>query len=614
MDLRRFLDLYIAEAQDHLKLLHRSLLSLERDRTGAALDEAFRAAHTLKGISAAMGYDAVAGAAHQLEDRLAGLRTGAPAALAPAVDELLRQADALALAVDAATAQPPAAPYEDHDGVTAAPSRPSAQSAPAAPHLPAMVPAGTATVAAVRLQPDAPIKAARALLIMQGLGRQRGLIGSDPTTFTEQFDGSLSIFFGADADLRSAEAAIRAAGDVDTVDFQPVAPGTAAADPLAGAAKANAIRHVRVEAALLDDLADGIGELSTMVDGMQPAEGSVAVHDGTLDRVRVLLGTLQHDVLQLRMVPLREAFERLPRVVRDAARAVDRDVVLTLSGEDVQLDRAIVDELAEPLVHLLRNAVDHGIEDSEARVAAGKKRSGRIEVSARRERSSVGIVVADDGAGVAADRVLAKAREAGLTVPDSAAGLASDQLLALLSHPGLSTAGRVSTVSGRGVGMDVVVSRIRALGGAIDMQTSRGEGTTFSIRLPITLALAPALRVRVGDEQYFIPLTHVAEAVDLKGAIEADDTVRVRGERVPLVRLGRILDAQGGTSEDTAIIAGVGERRVALGIDELVGREQVLVKRFDAVTGLLPHFTGAAFLAGGRPALVLDPLSLIGGH
>jgi two-component system, chemotaxis family, sensor kinase CheA len=605
MDLRRFQELYNAESLEHLQLLQRSLLSLDQDRTGAVLDEAFRAAHTLKGISAAMGFSEAAAAAHRLEDQLAGLRGGAPA-VASQVDQLLRQADVLALAIDAATASaddrtpavPPAEPATE----------PTQQAAP-----PLVVPAGTALVVEVQLRSDAPVKAARAHLIMKALGTRRDLIGSEPSTFTEEFSGRLNIFFGSAAEVEGAEAAIRGAGDVASVQFHPVvASSLAAPAAVAGSARPR-VRHMRVEAGLLDELAEGIGELSSMVSSLRQMESTAAQGMDTVDRMGALLGTLQQDVLQLRMVPLQEAFERLPRVVREAARAVGKDVDLAITGEDVQLDRAIVEQMSEPLVHLLRNAVDHGIEDAAGRARADKPARGRVEVAVRRERSSVRIVISDDGGGVAADRVLERARAAGLATPASAGHVTADQLLSLLSHPGLSTADSVSTVSGRGVGLDVVVSRTRALGGAINMQTKAGEGTTFSIRLPITLALAPALRVRVGEEYYFIPLTHVAEAVDLERTSDVDDTVTIRGDEVPLVRLSRVLQAANGVAEATAIIAAVGERRVALGIHELVGREQVLVKSFDAVPGLLPYFAGVAFLGDGRPALVLDPLSMIAG-
>jgi two-component system chemotaxis sensor kinase CheA len=298
--------------------------------------------------------------------------------------------------------------------------------------------------------------------------------------------------------------------------------------------------------------------------------------------------------------------------MRDAARSVGRDVELVLEGDDVELDRSILDEIGEPLVHLLRNAVDHGIESPADRRRAGKPVRGRIRVSAERERGSVRIVIEDDGRGVSAERMADKARSAG--VYDRAEPPATDEeLFRLMSMPGLSTATEVSAVSGRGVGMDVVVNRVRALGGAIDMRTKPGKGTTFRMRLPITLAVAQALRIRVGGEDYAIPLTHVSEAIELDEAAlnGAGDLLRVRNFSVPLVRLRQVLRVQTGGREAAAVIAEIGDRRAALAVDELVGREQILVRTFDAVRGMLPFFSGATLLADGRPALVLDPLSMI---
>jgi two-component system, chemotaxis family, sensor kinase CheA len=439
-----------------------------------------------------------------------------------------------------------------------------------------------------------------------------GLIGSDPAEFDEDFAGEFRIFFGAGADLDAVEATIAGAGEVQSVELvDPTRTAVGAAAP-AAAQPAVAERQIRVDAGRLDGVAEGIGELSVLFGRLEPGAVPAGPVHAMLSRMGSVLAALQREVLQLRMVAVRESFERLPRVVRDAARALDREVELIVSGDDVQLDRAIIEEIGDPLVHLLRNAVDHGIEAPAERERAGKSRRGRIHLGAERERSSVRITLSDDGRGVQAARVVAKARAAGLLAADAPDELNDEELFRLLSHPGLTTAEQLSTVSGRGVGMDVVVSRIRALGGAIDMQSRAGEGTTFSIRLPITLALAQALRVRVGSEQYAIPLTHISEAVELNGSVSGSPPMLLlRSERVPLIRLGSALQLGTAGREETAVIAERGDRRIALAVDELIGREQILVKSFDPVAGMLPYFSGATLLADGRPALVLDPLSVI---
>lgn len=601
MDLRRFVDLYVAETHENIRLLQRSLVELETDAGESAVAEAFRAAHTLKGISAAMGYQVVADMAHHLEDRLDALRAGTVQADHGVVEALLTAADALEDAIAEAIRIGPSVAETGQDAGAVRGTR----------SAPDPAPQGATRVVHVQLRPDAPIKSARAALIVRAVEGLSGVIGCDPAAFDDDFDGYLRVFLDDSADTATAEAAIRSAGEVETVAIEetgrpPAAPGRAGN----GVGEPAHPRQVRVDPRRLDGLADGLGELSVLYARLQRAAMPAQAGD-MIDRLGTVLGELDHEMRALRMIPVREVFERLPRVARDAARSVGRDVELMLEGEDVELDRSILDDIGEPLVHLLRNAVDHGIESADERVAAGKPPRGRISVSAERERGSVRIIVRDDGRGVSAARMAEKARAAGLY--DRAEPPATDEeLFRLMSAPGLSTADEVSAVSGRGVGMDVVVNRVRALGGAIDMRTKPGFGTTFRMRLPITLAVAQALRVRVGGEDYAIPLTHVSEAVELdEAAGNAGDALEVRSHSIPLVRLRRVLRIEANGREAAAVIAEIGDRRAALAVDELVGREQILVRTFDAVTGMLPFFSGATLLADGRPALVLDPLSMI---
>jgi two-component system, chemotaxis family, sensor kinase CheA len=600
MDLRRFVDLYVAETHEHIRLLQRSLMALETDAPGGAVAEAFRAAHTLKGISAAMGYRTVADMAHRLEDRLDGIRAGSVEVDAGVIDELLVAADALEDAIAAAIRTGPTPGGEaEAEAVSAERS---------VPERPA--PAGTAMVARVRLRTDAPIKSARGALIVRALDGMAGVLGCDPEQFDDDFDGRMRVFFTNAAAAAAAESAIRSAGEVDTVELEEPGAGATSASGVDTGVQPAQVRQVRVDARRLDGLADGLGELSVLYARLQRAGVPAQVGD-MVDRLGTVLGELDHEMRALRMVPVREVFERLPRVARDAARSIGRDVELVLEGDDVELDRSILDEIGEPLVHLLRNAVDHGIECAADRRAAGKPARGRICVTAERERGSVRIMIEDDGSGVSAARLAEKARAAGVYDRDEPPATDED-LFRLMSLPGLSTASEVSAVSGRGVGMDVVVNRVRALGGAIDMRTTPGSGTTFRMRLPITLAVAQALRVRVGGEDYAIPLTHISEAVELDEDVGGTaDVVHIRSRSVPLVRLRRVLRVEGDGREAAAVIAEIGDRRAALVVDELVGREQILVRTFDAVSGMLPFFSGATLLADGRPALVLDPLSMI---
>ena len=616
MDLRRFVALYVSETQEHLRLLSRSLLAMEQGAGSGAVDEAFRAAHTLKGLSAAMGYRAVADQAHHLEDTLERMRAGSLAADPEIIDEMLTAADALQAAIEVAveTETP------EIDGGESQQMSSGAQAL--VDSLAPSTHAATEMSVRVRLREDAPIKAARAMLVVRGLQMGWQVLRTEPAEFDDDFDGDFRVIMDPAADQGAIEAAILGAGDVESVMFESAA-APAAAKPETTAApvrrEAARVRHVRVDQRRIDQIADGIGEMSVLQTRLEREVGERSVAGEMVDRLSTLLSDLQHAVLSVRMVPIGEAFERFPRVVRDAARRLGKQIEFRIEGEGIEIDRSILDDIVDPLIHLLRNAVDHGIESVEEREIAGKPLRGMLVLRAERERSSVKLVLQDDGRGVRRESVLAKARAAGLVDANGPAELDDDDLLHLMAHPGLSTAEEITELSGRGVGLDVVVARIRSLGGAIDMTTKTGAGTTFTLRLPITLALARALRVRVAGEDYAVPLTHVTEAVELDSGVETgldgSEGVRLRDEVLPLVRMSAVLDVArvGGAAgaERAAVVAELGQRRTALAVDEIVGHEQILVKQFDAAVGTLPIFSGATLLADGRPALVLDPLSVI---
>ncbi|MCI0434322.1 MAG: chemotaxis protein CheA [Gemmatimonadetes bacterium] len=601
MERDRQLELYRSETSEHLRLLSRGILALESGAAGA-VEEAFRAAHTLKGLAAAMGYGRVTDLAHRLEDRLASVRGASGPAPHDLIDELLAAADALAAAI--------ANPDSDAAGASAAqvdtaPSRADDPRVPSRENAPPAPPQGTVLIARVMLDPAETMPAARAAVIRQNAERAGGVLDVWPARGVDTRE--VRLYLAATADQVAIERAVKRAGAVHEVRFEvpPVQRALETASP------DRETSLVRVDRARLDELAEGVAELSVLHErGRTGGEG--AHRDGWYsDRVGALLASLRRTVIDMRMVPVGAAFERFRRLIRDAARVAGRDIDFEIEGGDIELDQAILDAVIDPIVHLLRNAVDHGVEPAADRLAGGKPERGRIGLEAARDRSSVRIMVRDDGRGVSRERVLERATQAGLAVTGDGSG---EDLLRLLAHPGLSTATQVTALSGRGVGLDVVVNRIRSLGGAIGLESTAGAGTTFTLRLPLTLAIVHALRIRIGAEDYAIPLTHVTEAVALDpGVVYRHDTgresIRVREQTVPLVRLGRVL-GYGDGSESAAVVAEAGDRRIALGVDELVGHEQIVVKPFDPPIGALPVFSGVTILADGRPALLIDPLSV----
>ncbi|MGH7501161.1 MAG: chemotaxis protein CheA [Longimicrobiales bacterium] len=597
----RLVDLYVAESREHLSLLSRGILGFERGSPGA-LDEAFRAAHTLKGLASAMGHTDVALQAHTLEDYLTEVRDGRRVADAGFIDTLLTASDALADAVDAALREQPP-PADSYEAFVRAPV-PDAPDGSAGDVPPP--PASATVTARFRFDPDTPIRAARAAIARRNAERAGGVVGAWPDSPDADPDEFL-VYLSPAADFIAIDKAIRAAGNITELHFEPATHASSAA-PDSAAAEAAPVAFVRVARDRLDELAEGVAELSVLHERERLTHGE----GWATDRAGGVLAELQRIVLDLRMVPVSTAFERFHRLVRDALRSVGKEADFTIEGAEISADQAILDAIVDPLVHLLRNAVDHGLEIPEAREAAGKPRRGSLRLNVERERNSVRITLADDGAGIARDRVMERAKQEGLVAPD--AGLPSDdELLRLMSLPGFSTAAAVTELSGRGVGLDVVVARVRSLGGAIEMASRAGQGTTFTIRLPVTLSLAHALRVRVGSEDYAIALTHVSEAISLEDirphGQAGRETIEVRGERVALIRLGRVLGTGGG-QESAAVVAELGERRVALAVDALVGHEKIVVKSFDPAAGTIPVFAGATLLADGRPALLIDPLSV----
>src|SRR5947208_554663 len=346
------------------------------------------------------------------------------------------------------------------------------------------------------------------------------------------------------------ERAVRAAGEVEhvTVGGEERRPASGA-DSLPSAPETKS-RHIRVDLGRLDGLMDLIGELVTVRGRLN--ELAAYARDPAIDDVAIqvsrLSRELQAEIIQARMTPVWQVFDRFPRLVRDLARELGKQVAFRVEGKEIELDRAILDELGDPLLHLLRNAVDHGVESQAERRRRGKKPEAEIVLAAVRERASVAISVSDGGRGIDRKSILERAKRDGVVDPHAEA-LTDDQLLRVLARPGFSTADAVTSVSGRGVGIEVAVTRIRALGGSIEIRSEEGKGTSFVMRLPVTLAIVRALIAGVGAERYALPLTYVSETVEFgvqaTTTVEGREAIVLRDHVVPLVHLRRLLGVSG---------------------------------------------------------------------
>ena len=629
MDLSQYAELFLAESREHLSACNQLLLDWERRPAATEpVGGIFRAVHTIKGMAATMGYARVADLAHRMENLLDHLRRGGRPPADDTLQLLFRATDALEKAVDlAVTGREREA---DVVGVVADLDRAVALLAPGADRAPAPAAEAETDFLALRgpgggrlvqvvLRPEAALKGGRAMLIVrkvQSLGGVHG-IAPPPSAFeAEDFDGRFAFRLETSAPAAEIEAAVRAAGDVERVtvgDDESRAPRVEG-----GVAGGGASRHIRVDLRRLDALMDLIGELVTARGRLN--ELAARLRDPAIDDVAIqvarLSADLQAEIIQARMTPMWQVFDRFPRLVRDVARQLGKQVAFRVEGKEIELDRAILDELGDPLVHLLRNAVDHGIEPPAERRKKGKKPEGEIVLAAVRERSSVTISIADDGRGIEPGRVLERAKREGLVDPHTEA-LSDDQLLRVLARPGFSTADAVTNVSGRGVGIDVAMTKMRALGGSIEIRTEAGKGTTFVLRLPVTLAIVRALIAAVGSERYALPLTYVAETVEF-GAVamttmEGREAMVLHDRVVPLVHLRRLLGAVGDAAplRRPVIVLEMGERRAGVVVDGMLGQQEIVVKEFEAPQGTLPVFSGATIMGDGVPALILDAAGLL---
>lgn len=337
----------------------------------------------------------------------------------------------------------------------------------------------------------------------------------------------------------------------------------------------------------------------------------------TMAQASRLIGELQDEIMLSRMVPVGQVFDRYPRLVRDAARTLGKEIDFTVSGNDIELDRSMLVEIGDPLMHLLRNAVDHGIEEPAVRRAAGKPAAGALTLSVARERSTVTLRVSDDGRGIDRLRVLKRARTLGMVEPDRT-DLSDDDLVRLIARPGFTTADRLTDISGRGVGIDAVMNRVRSMGGAVEIRSKEGTGTTVTVRLPLTLAIVRALLARVDNEVYAVPMAHVNETVELSpGAlrrVRGQEVLAMRDDVLPLIRfrdLVRLPEGGGDGMAHQVIVLEVGERRAGLVVDELTGQQDIVVKQFDPVRDAVSLFSGATILSDGAPALIVDVGSLM---
>ncbi len=658
---------FLVEAGEILERLNEELVELEQSPDDMdMLNGVFRSFHTIKGGGSFLGLDGLVDVCHRAEDVFNILRNGERAVDGDLMDVVLQVLDV----VNSMFA-------EIQGGEMPTPAEPSLLKA-----LEALaVPTGAAAATETETEPavEEPVAESagddtdsefEAMLDQAGEADESAettAVAGDDDITEEEFDALLDKLHGEGkgpaveapgADQEEATASVSGSDDITEEEFDALldqlhgdgkgptagpdevvaeaSPAPKAAEPAAvvekkkpepaakpkpAAPAGKAETSVRVDTGRLDEIMNMVGELVLARNRLANLKESLANEDVSkaIANLDVVTADLQNAVMKTRMQPIKKVFGRFPRVVRDLARSLNKEVNLEMQGEDTDLDKNLVEALADPLVHLVRNAVDHGIESPEEREAAGKPRQGTVVLAAEQEGDHILLSIDDDGKGMDADVLRRKAVEKGMMDADSAARLDDKECYNLIFAAGFSTKEQISDVSGRGVGMDVVKTRIGQLNGSVEIDSELGKGSRLTIRVPLTLAIMPTLMVKLGDQPFALPLGSVSEIFDLNtertSIVDGQLVVMVRDRALPLFYLREWLVNGGSPSQEETInhvvVVHVGSQRVGFVVEQLVGQEEVVIKPLGAFLQGLAGFAGATITGDGRIALILDVPSLM---
>jgi two-component system chemotaxis sensor kinase CheA len=674
MDMSKYVKMYVSESQDRLQRMDGLLLALEQDGADrTAIDTLFREAHSIKGMSASMGYEELSKVAHRMEDFLEQFRGGKGTLERRSVDILFEGVDMLRRAVEGiAAGGAPTLTSEEYVAKMASLVLTSAPPPPAAPRPPSAGPAVEAArseattgrtrfAVDLRIAPDAPLPSARAYITLRRVRDLGELIRSAPTVEqvqAGQFSGGLSMLIATNRSAAEAQAFLASLPDVASVVVRPAeaepdrapsppppaqsseaqerprpvaaperpqakasgpasppAPSTPPPPPTGPVATPRrAAPMMRVDTRLLDDLMDQVGELVTANGTLEEVShliDSPRLHE-TAGRLEGLVKGLQQHAMKLRMMPLELIADRFPRAVRDLARKRGKEVNFEVLGKQIELDRAILEELPDPILHILRNAIDHGIEAAEERVRKGKPPVGTIRLEATKERESVVIRVTDDGGGIDPAVLRRLALERGVITREQSDTLLDAEILMLITRPGFSTAKEVTDVSGRGVGMDVVRGAVESLRGNLGIDSVVNQGTTITLKLPATLVVVAVLLVAVGEERYALPVSIVEQILEIRREeiqhAQGQEMLSRDGVLLPLIHLRQLLGLPvgSGAASRLVVVCEMRSRLVGLAVDRFVGYREIVVKPLDKALKSLRGFSGVTILGDGSALLVLD--------
>jgi two-component system chemotaxis sensor kinase CheA len=656
-DMSEYKEMYAVESAEHLQSMNEALLSLEKDpKNSETINVMFRAAHTLKGMSATMGYSNIKELTHNMENLMERVRKNEITLDPSSIDVLFECLDALEKMVEnpekssefdvssliekisLSEGKEPAldlskkeqagsiGSIDDHE--IASNITPSEVPEIAKP----MEKSGTGCnifEVSVTLHESCMLKSARSTVVMRNLSELGEILETIPPVKDledEKFDREFKVIISTREDAKKIEEAAKIVSEISKVEVKSQTGEKSIAKVQDKAATTEgpktsikSVQSVRVSIERLDSLMNLVGELIiNKIRLMQLASTyKLAVLEETLASLNRLTNDLQEEIMASRMVPIEQIFNRFPRMVRDLAKKEGKDIDLVLEGGDIELDRTVLDEIGDPLVHILRNCVDHGIELPEVREQSGKNPKGTITLIARREKNHVVIEARDDGKGIDPQKMRDSAVKKGLMSQEEATKLSDTEAINLSFLPGFSTAEKITDISGRGVGMDVVRTKIGGMGGSIKLDSIVGKGTTIKLKLPLTVAIIHSLMVKVGTDIYAIPIANVIRDLSIKKeeikTIKGEEVILIRGEVLPLVRLHKLFDIKSNGSNELLVV--VVERlgnNVGLVVDQVIGQQEVIIKNLDNnILKGVKGFAGATILGDGNVALILDVGTLL---
>jgi len=645
------------------------LLELEKDTENVSLiNELFRITHTLKGMSGTMGFTNMADLTHEMENVLDGVRNHRIQLNEGIIDVLFECFDALDEIVSYIVENGKELDYKnvelieklkgivDKGGVSKSSNlHAKTEDRPLDTYVLNVIEEArkkglNAFNISITLSPDCMLKSARAFVIINTLDAMGDIVYSNPSTEDiedERFDLGFSLILITNTEKEILLEQLNNISEVEQVEIELIGNDknqevhetekednnkneTTSVreqkyvdkkfDDKDKITKANRVaKTVRVDIDRLDNLMNLASELIIIKNRMDDLSGTSNKEDmlQAIESLERITTNLHNAVMKVRMVPIERVFNRFPRMVRDLSKELNKKVKLQMYGENTEVDRTVIDEIGDPLIHLIRNSLDHGIEFPQERIRLGKPEEGNLILRAYPDGNNVVIEVSDDGAGIDFEKVKKKSIEKGLITEEEAKNISENELVNVLFEPGFSTSNEITEISGRGVGLDVVKNKIESINGTIELESQKNKGTKFTIRIPLTLAIIQALLVKLRDEIYAIPLSSIIEIIIVKKdsirSIHDQEIMLYRGKTIPVVRLDKLmgLGSDDLLDEYIAVVVRKGEKLAVFLVDSLIGQQEIVIKPLGKYLSFVKHFSGATILGNGDVSLILDVNSLV---